>query len=252
MFDPASAGSTASIQYPPIPHRQTANVPTTYPSTIISPAASSSVGIPFPQVPPRANFTVNPTVPLDPNIFVHMHPVSNNVIVELSALPEESIDCEVRKVYLSKVPILPDSNIPATPQSFLDTALYHLSKSSGALSTECLWLCGDLALKNFCISNGFNPKIDNSKTRIVNFLMKSFDESHPDLQLFWLVLNDCQRNAYEDYHELDVIRKHMKYVESFCNALFDIHVGNQFICEQFKKSLPESMKTKDNIFFDFY
>uniref|UniRef100_A0A914DB71 Uncharacterized protein n=1 Tax=Acrobeloides nanus TaxID=290746 RepID=A0A914DB71_9BILA len=49
----------------------------------------------------------------------------NHVIIESSALPEESIDYEVRRVYLSKVPILPDSNIPATPQSFLDTALYH-------------------------------------------------------------------------------------------------------------------------------
>uniref|UniRef100_A0A914DRS9 BZIP domain-containing protein n=1 Tax=Acrobeloides nanus TaxID=290746 RepID=A0A914DRS9_9BILA len=86
MSDPASAGSTASIQCPPIPHRQTANVPTTHPSIFISPAASSSVGRPFPPVPPRANFTVNPTVPLDPNVVVHMHPVSfGNVSISQSS-----------------------------------------------------------------------------------------------------------------------------------------------------------------------
>uniref|UniRef100_A0A914D0H6 Uncharacterized protein n=1 Tax=Acrobeloides nanus TaxID=290746 RepID=A0A914D0H6_9BILA len=123
----------------------------------------------------------------------------NDVIVESSALPEESVD---REVYLSKVPILPGSKIPATPQFFLDTALYHLSKSSGALSSSCLWF--------------------------------------------------CQRNYYEDDRKLDTIRGYLKYAESFCNALFDIHVSNQFTCEQFKKSLPESMKKKDNIFFDFY
>uniref|UniRef100_A0A914E8H9 Uncharacterized protein n=1 Tax=Acrobeloides nanus TaxID=290746 RepID=A0A914E8H9_9BILA len=112
----------------------------------------------------------------------------NHVIIESSALPEESIDYEVRRVYLSKVPILPDSNIPATPQSFLDTALYHLSQSSGALSSECLWLCGSLALKNFCISNGFNPKIDAFKYRVVDFLVKSFDHSDR-LLLSWEILN---------------------------------------------------------------
>uniref|UniRef100_A0A914CFB8 Uncharacterized protein n=1 Tax=Acrobeloides nanus TaxID=290746 RepID=A0A914CFB8_9BILA len=109
------------------------------------------------------------------------------VIAESSTPPEESVDREVRRVYLSKVPILPDSNIPATPQSFLDTALYHLSQSSGALSSEYLWLCGDLALKNFCISNGFNPKIHTSKNRVVDFLVKSFD--HSDLLLSWESLN---------------------------------------------------------------
>uniref|UniRef100_A0A1I7WYE5 DZF domain-containing protein n=1 Tax=Heterorhabditis bacteriophora TaxID=37862 RepID=A0A1I7WYE5_HETBA len=76
----------------------------------------------------------------------------------------------VKKVYLdTKVIFPPDGNIPATPQSLLDTAVFHLSKQSGAMASESLWPCGSLALENFCISNGFDPKKIHLRLVSLNF-----------------------------------------------------------------------------------
>lgn len=79
----------------------------------------------------------------------------------------------------------PVDNIPATPQSLLDSAVYHLWKQSGLLASESLWLCGSLAIKNFGFKNGFDPKRHTSKNRIVSFLKRSFNEFRPQLTSSW-------------------------------------------------------------------
>uniref|UniRef100_A0A914CC13 Uncharacterized protein n=1 Tax=Acrobeloides nanus TaxID=290746 RepID=A0A914CC13_9BILA len=177
--------------------------------------------------------------------------IRNDVVVESSPLSEESTDCEVKRDVKKKVPLLPDCNIPATPQYLLDEAVFYLSKQSGMLSSGCIWLCGSLALKNFSISNGFDPKNHTSKNHVVDFLAKSFDEFRSDLQLSWSVLNDSYQNSYEGDRDLVLICEDLKYAELFCNTLFVIHHSKQFKREEFMKYLPKSMTKEENIYFDF-
>lgn len=55
-------------------------------------------------------------------------------------------------VYLRDVNQLTGEIVPATPQSLLDDAVYNLKQNNGLLASECLWLCGSLALKNFLLA----------------------------------------------------------------------------------------------------
>ena len=94
-------------------------------------------------------------------------------------------------MYLNESFLLPpDDNIPSTPQSLLGAAVYHLSKQSGSIASESLWLCGSLSLKNFCIANGLDPKSHNSKNRVVGYLKKSLNLIGSPFESAWNALQE--------------------------------------------------------------
>uniref|UniRef100_A0A1I7XKV5 RNA-directed RNA polymerase n=1 Tax=Heterorhabditis bacteriophora TaxID=37862 RepID=A0A1I7XKV5_HETBA len=180
--------------------------------------------------------------------------IRDEVVVETFDIPQEDADREVScfanfdNLYIE---LFLDCNIPATPQSLLDTAVYHLEKQSGSMASESLWLCASLALKNFCISNGFDPKKHTSKNRVVEFLKKSYKPFRSHLDSSWTRLNYCHQNVYEDDLSLDSIMEYLESTELFCNTLFKIHDSKQFSGDKFKMALPKSMKEVGNMYFDF-
>lgn len=52
---------------------------------------------------------------------------------------------------------------PYTPQNLLHNAAYHLNQGELAVASECLWLCGSLALKRY--SQAVNNGGDKTKGR---------------------------------------------------------------------------------------
>lgn len=80
---------------------------------------------------------------------------------------------------------LSDLKVYMTPQSCMDSAVYQLSKQRGSLASESLWLGGSLAMTNFCLAHGFDPKSHSSKRRVVGFLKESFEEFSRPLNDSW-------------------------------------------------------------------
>lgn len=76
--------------------------------------------------------------------------------------------------------------VPPTPQSLLDDAVYSLGKKNGDMASECLWLCGSLALKNFSIAYGKDVKGHQAKNLLVTLISKQFGE---DIFAPWSLLN---------------------------------------------------------------
>lgn len=80
---------------------------------------------------------------------------------------------------------LTEKVLPQTPQNFIDDAVYHLEKKNGQLASECVWHCGNSALKNFSIIYGKDMKSHEAKNRYLDILASQFGD---DILSPWNIL----------------------------------------------------------------
>ncbi|CAK5078662.1 unnamed protein product [Meloidogyne enterolobii] len=124
--------------------------------------------------------------------------------------------------------VLEQTKIPATPQDYLNNAVFLLNGGNGSLASEAAWNCGSLQLSNFLLCHQLDAKHDELKERIVRFLENSFTDRilWQCFYATWSTLEEGYENYFEDDCTLDEVKEILEYAEDFCNILYNIYMEN--------------------------